>query len=507
MKLKNKLVLAALAILLAAAAYFAARSRPAGPAQPPDSPAAKVYNGILDMEPPDAALAPGKILEVHSIRLARQVYSSILAYDDSFNITGDLASGWEISPDGRAYRFTLKENVFFHDGARMTVDDVVASLKRLGEPDSTQKGLWSFVKKVERIDEKSFVIKLKSRFPPFLDFLTTVYAAVSKAGVKSASGAVIGTGPYQIAVWEPKKVVRLKRNSLYYGVRPKIDEINFYIPSAPAGIGGLAKKFVLHDLGWYNPPVDRSEAGNYTEMDIPSLQVSLLCLNISKPPFSNPAFRKAFVRAFDKKEFIGQISPGARMASGYLPLGLLGHNPEIPVNYFDGGAGAATLAKYRRKIAVVAGINTKSDHAREGAYFRDTYAKFGLDVSVVYLPDDEYLKTFLNGSYDVIKISNEADFPDAYGMLAYFTGSHPMTFLRGGDKKIDEMLVKAMGHLDRGARAATYGEVDRYIVDNHYAIPLYYNTNRRRFHNSLKGIRPSLMGEHLFSIAKLDIHD
>lgn len=501
MKSKNKILLAAAAAVFSLAAYYTAGNFRRNPAQLPGERQAKVYNGILDMEPPDTALEPGRILEVHSIRLARQIYSSILAYDDSFNITGDLASRWEISPDGKTYSFVLRDDVYFHDGTRMTAEDAVASLKRLGRSDSTQKELWKFVKKIEKTGDDKFVVELKSRFPPFLDFLTTVYAGVSKPG------AAIGTGPYRLAVWEPKKVIRLERNPRYYGESPRISGINFYLPASAEEIGALGKRTVLHDLGWYNPSLDGSQNGEYTEMDVPSLQVNVLCLNISRPPFSAPAFRKAFVKAFDKESYIAMATPGARMASGYLPLGLLGHNPEISRNYFDRGSAPEALKRYRGKVSVVAGVNSKSDHARESAFFRDTYARAGLDVSVSYLADKDYLKAFLEGNYDAIKISNEADFPDAYGMLAYFTQNHPMTFLRGGDRKIDDMLVKAMSHGDRGARAVAYGEIDRYILDNYYIIPFSYNMHRRRFHRSLKGIRPSLMGEHLFSIARLDIND
>lgn len=507
MKSKNKLIASCLVVMVVGSVYLVFYNHIVRPGRALKPQTRKIYNGILDMEPPDAALAPRRIAEVHSVRLARQVYNSLVAYDSSFNIVGDLASRWQISADGKTYRFVLKGDIFFHDGTRMTADDVVASLRKLGEEDSTQKDLWSLVRRVEIIDDKSFLIELKRKFPPFLDFLTTIYASVAKINKNSKPMAIIGTGPYQIVEWQPKRLIHLKRNPLYYGEKPKIDEINFFIPSTPEAIKDLAKKVVLHDLGWYNPPLGKSEAGNYIELDIPSLQVSGICLNISRPPFNDYEFRKAFVKAFDKEAFISKIYSGARIASGYLPFGLLGHNPDIPENYFASNADTEILKKYPGKIAIVAGINTESDHAKEKTYFSDTYGKRGLDVSVSYLSDKDFLGAFLDGKYDGIKISNEADFPDAYAMLSYFTGKHPMTFLRGGDKKIDEMLVGAMNHADRNERARAYGKIDKYIADHYYMIPLYYNTRKRRFHKSLKGIQPSLLGEHLFSIARLDIND
>ena len=507
MKSKNKVIALLFGALLAVSGWLFFTGRFHRHPGVPEQRKPKIYNGILDMEPPVAELEPRKLVEVHAIRLARQLYSSLVTYDNSFNIVGDLVSRWNISPDGKTYGFVLRDKIFFQDGTRLTAGDVVSCLGKLGREDSTQKELWRMVKEIKKIDDGAFSIELKRRFPPFLDFLTTVYASIAKPGAAGKGPEVVGTGPYRLADWQPGKLIRLKRNDLYYGERPKIDEINFFITTSPGEIGELAKKVPLDDLGWYNPPLPASVAKDYVELEIPALQTVLLCLNISRPPFKEPAFRKAFVKALDKKEFVSQVYPGVKIASGYLPLGLPGHNFDIPDSYFDAGSDAKILGKYRKKIDIVAGLNSGGDHAGEEARFHDTYRKFGADVSVRYLSDGDFLKRFLSGDYDGIKISNEADFPDAYGMLSYFSGSRPMTFLRGGDPRIDAMLAGAMAHTDRNERTREYEKIDKYIVDNFYAVPLYYNTRRKRFHKNLKGILPSLMGEHLFSIARLDIDD
>ena len=49
-------------------------------------------------------------------------------------IVPDLAASWEISEDGLAYTFALREGVTFHDGTPFTAADVVATFTRIINP-------------------------------------------------------------------------------------------------------------------------------------------------------------------------------------------------------------------------------------------------------------------------------------------------------------------------------------------------------------------------------------
>jgi peptide/nickel transport system substrate-binding protein len=49
-----------------------------------------------------------------------------------------LAESFEVSDDGRTYRFKLKEGVTFHDGSELTASDIVYSWERLAQSPETQ---------------------------------------------------------------------------------------------------------------------------------------------------------------------------------------------------------------------------------------------------------------------------------------------------------------------------------------------------------------------------------
>ena len=60
------------------------------------------------------------------------VYDTLLAEDANFKIQPQMAD-WKVSDDKLTYTFTLRDGLKWHDGAPVTAEDCVASLKRWGK--------------------------------------------------------------------------------------------------------------------------------------------------------------------------------------------------------------------------------------------------------------------------------------------------------------------------------------------------------------------------------------
>src|SRR5207249_6031408 len=73
---------------------------------------------------------------VANIGAQSPMYDTLLRRDprDGQTIIPDLASRWEISPDGKKYTFHLRQGVKFHDGADFTAADVKATYERIAHP-------------------------------------------------------------------------------------------------------------------------------------------------------------------------------------------------------------------------------------------------------------------------------------------------------------------------------------------------------------------------------------
>lgn len=465
--------------------------------------ASQVYNGVLDLEP-DPLLEPRKLFDVHGIRLCRQIYSTLLTYDDQHAIIGDLANSWRISPEGREYVFTLRANLFFNDGTPVKTADIVATLRSLGRPDSVINDAWKYVQSVEAHGDSAIVIRLKQKFTPFLDFLASPTTGIGKERPPGTPYRPIGTGPYRVREWIAGKSISLERNPYYYGPAPKIGRVNFYLARNPDEIRRLLGMMRLHDLGWYNPDIG-DYRDDYVELESPSLQVNGIFFNLSRPPFSDPTFRGEFVRAIDKRGLVSQLASGGVIAKGYLPLGMLGHNASLPVSMYEPGGDFGRLGAYKKPLIVYCTTKDNTEALRLGEFLRKAFQRFSLDVRVHNLSEREAYDIFVRGEYTAIRMSNEAAFPDAYGMLSSFIKGSPDSFSRYSDAEFERMLNSALMTDNRDARAKIYEQMDEFLVRHHYLLPLYYNSKKKKFHKSVRGIHMSLLGEHLIDISRLSL--
>ena len=61
------------------------------------------------------------------------VFDTLFALNSDYEIKPQMAEGYEISEDQLTWTITLRDGLVFHDGAPVTAEDAVASLKRWGE--------------------------------------------------------------------------------------------------------------------------------------------------------------------------------------------------------------------------------------------------------------------------------------------------------------------------------------------------------------------------------------
>ncbi len=76
------------------------------------------------------------------------VYDTLLATDSNFKIKPQMAD-WKVSDDKLIYTFTLRDGLKWHDGAPVTAEDCVASLKRWGRNDGMGQKLMDFTTSIE----------------------------------------------------------------------------------------------------------------------------------------------------------------------------------------------------------------------------------------------------------------------------------------------------------------------------------------------------------------------
>jgi len=139
--------------------------------------------------------------------LSSLIYSGLLKADSEGKLIPDLAESYIVSDDALVYTFKLKEDVYFHDGIKLTADDIVFTVEKAQDPElkSPRETNWAGVK-AEKIDDGTVSFTLKQAYSPFIQNL--ILGILPKHIWKSASieefpfsqfnTKPIGSGPYKI---------------------------------------------------------------------------------------------------------------------------------------------------------------------------------------------------------------------------------------------------------------------------------------------------------------------
>src|SRR5437016_6180331 len=89
------------------------------------------------------------------------IYDTLFAMDEKGEIRPQMVDKHEVSADNLTYTFTLRDGLLWHDGAPVTAEDCVASIKRWGAKDTLGQKVISFVDTIAAQGPKTFTIKLK----------------------------------------------------------------------------------------------------------------------------------------------------------------------------------------------------------------------------------------------------------------------------------------------------------------------------------------------------------
>jgi peptide/nickel transport system substrate-binding protein len=139
--------------------------------------------------------------------LSSLIYSGLLKADGKGELIPDVAESYTISGDSLVYTFILKDNIYFHDGTKLTADDVVFTIEKIQDPNlkSPREINWAGVK-VEKIDERTVSFTLRQPYSPFIQNTTLGIlpkhiwktASIEEFPFSQFNTKPVGTGPYKV---------------------------------------------------------------------------------------------------------------------------------------------------------------------------------------------------------------------------------------------------------------------------------------------------------------------
>lgn len=286
------------------------------------------YGGtmVLRVGAETASMDPHMANTLGSTQLLSNIYSSLLRYDENANVVPHIAKSWQASAGGLVYTFKLRDDVFFHNGRKLTAADIKYNFERMLDPatGSPRAGRFNLVDKIEAPDDTTVVFKLKSPFAPFLGNLADPNAMILPKEIVddgSVKKKAVGTGPFMIKEMVPGDYVLLEKNPKYFiKGQPYLDHLKLKLITENSAIAaGMRSKTIDITVVWGAMYRFFDKIKNIQLQDVPVFSWAMLEFNCAKPPFDNPKLRLAFAYAIDRQEIIDSVMLGNAKVTAPVP--------------------------------------------------------------------------------------------------------------------------------------------------------------------------------------------
>lgn len=152
-------------------------------------------------------------------KLLALVFDRLIAFDERGQPKPGLAVSWQASADSKKWGLRLRDDLRFQDGSALTPDDVNTALKAANPG---WRIVW-FIRTLGGGSTAEFVeIDTDSPAPGLPIELAAPRNSIFR---RNADGSLLGTGPFRVASWEPRKRAVLTAFEESWQGRPFVDSI------------------------------------------------------------------------------------------------------------------------------------------------------------------------------------------------------------------------------------------------------------------------------------------
>src|SRR5882757_6084004 len=183
----------------------------------------------------------------HTFPLAMSIYKSVfdspLTYTADLKLAPNVVKEWKwLGEDGRAIELTLRDDVTFHNGDKLTAEDLRFSFleRQKADPKLATAAVWSKIEDIEVASPTKAVVKFSAAMPTapewwaFLGSFIMPKKYFESVGKEGFLDKPIGSGPYRLVEYQRDSRIVLEAYDKYWGKPPAIKRVVFQIVKDPS---------------------------------------------------------------------------------------------------------------------------------------------------------------------------------------------------------------------------------------------------------------------------------
>ena len=434
-----------------------------------------------------------------------QMYESLFREEKDGTIVPALAESYELAEDSTSITLKIRQNVYFHNDAPMTADDVVFSLNRAMETGYNNAYVGA-IDNVEKIDDSTVKINLKYSYAPIITCLSTLSTAIVSKDYVEENGDdflarnPMGTGAYMLEEWISGDRLVFKAYPKYWRGEATIKEASIVF------ISDNTAAAIALETGDVDVMTNLSTADIPTVKDNPDLQFVtgpaasqlLVTFNNASGIFSDIKMREAVYLCIDRQAIVDVAADGyGEVQTAALDSVLVEcpENFEVPAINIERAKQLVSEAGYPNGVTIKMPTIDNGTYSKPATLLKEQLAPSGINIEIELMEraawDDMVI---YNTNYEIAIWALPITALDSdFCASKFYSGNcnGGGNFSNCSNEEIDELILKGRLLPLGEERTANYLKFCEAIRDNYIVCPIYTNMRNNAASAYLGGVYPS----------------
>jgi oligopeptide transport system substrate-binding protein len=516
---------------------------------PPAKPAVEqkiVYNLGADPKTIDPQLNSA----VDGSTIITNAFEGLMRQGKDSKLINGVAEKYEMSADGKTYKFTLKDNAKWSDGKKVVAADFEYAWKRALDPAVASEYAYQlyYLKNgeayfngkakaedvgVKAVDEKTLEVTLEAPVPYFLSLTAfPTYYPVRKDVVEAnpekwalSPATYICNGAFKMSEWKEKEKMVFVPNENYWdasNVKLKTLEVRLIDDEIT-----YLNAFKTGELDLIDSPPSTeipSLLADGTAKIYPYLGTYFYVINVSDTQvdpaaakaLKDPKVRRALALAIDKKMIVEKVAQGGQVpATSYVPEGIVdSQGKEFQKDYLPEGADIPAAKKLLEEAGFKDGkgmpkitftFNTGSGHQMIAQAIQDMWkTNLGIEIELKNEEWAVFQETRNQFQYSIARHGWIADYNDPMTFLDMWVTGNGQNNSGYANPEYDKFIASAKVEADPAKRTEYLHKAEDLLMQDLPIVPIYFYTNIICADPTVKGFNKSPLGQLDFKDAYVE---
>lgn len=389
--------------------------------------------------------------DLYSDQVRNTIYEGLVKHDENMAITPLLAEEYE-QVDEVTWRFSLRNDVVFHDGSEFNAEVVKANLERVTDPAtaSPRLNIFEMIEEVNVIDDYTVEIITEYPFAPFLNHLThngggmiskavideDYENALESAGHEMSAaeyydlrqgsdeehtniaddifnyiGEVVesnptGTNYAAFSSRSPGEKTVVEKFDDYWGEPMNLDTVTFkIITETNSRIADLETGNSHMIMGYEGSHLSQIEQSEVMEpYTLYNMAVQYIGFNTESEPMDDKRVRQAISHLVDRQEIIDGIYSGSgKLPKGIVTSELLGYDESLEGYPYDVERAQELMeeAGYEDGFEISILTNDDDERINVAVYLQEALEEINVKANVEQLEWGAFLEKAGQGEHDI----------------------------------------------------------------------------------------------------------